>query len=165
MSCDRPFIFLTVLTSFWESDWAMLIFMGGDLFNRPVAAIHSFRVYMEHIMFDSSYWLRSATFLEGLSYAFDFLGAAYLCNHSNCSHPSLEVAYLFLCFMKATHWLNCTLSFLFVVPHAVICCQSLWFVVTLCHLFSHAVIRFIRCHSLPLVGTQCTTHLSFYKRS
>ena len=51
---------------------------------------------MEQIMFDSSYLLRTATFLEELSHKFEFFkGSLYLFHHSNCSNPSLEVAYLF----------------------------------------------------------------------
>ena len=47
-----------------------------------VAAINSFRGQMEQIIFDRSYLLRPATFLEDVS-------------HSNISHPSLEAVYLF----------------------------------------------------------------------
>ena len=106
---------------------------------------------MEQIIFDSSYRLRPATFLEELSYAFDFLRTVYLFNHSNCSHPSLEVVYLLLCFMAAIHSLKCTVPFSFVVPPAVICCHSLSFVVTRCHLFSLVAIR---CNSLTLAVTR-----------
>ena len=109
---------------------------------------------MEQIVFDSSYLLRPATFLEDLSCAFDFLRAVYLFNHSNCSHPSLEVVHLFLCFMAAIHSLKCTVSFSFVVPPAVIFCHSLSFVVTRRHFFSLVAIS---CHSLPFVVTRCTT--------
>ena len=52
-----------------------------------VAAIHSFRGYMQRMIFDCSYLLRPATFLE------DVKGSLF--NHSNISHPSLEVVYLF----------------------------------------------------------------------
>ena len=52
-----------------------------------VAAIHSFRGYMEQMIFDSSYLLRPANFLE------DFKSSLF--SHSNISHPSLEVVYLF----------------------------------------------------------------------
>ena len=156
MSSDWPFILLTVLSSFGGSAWAIHSFMWGDLLNGAVTAIHSFRVYMGQITFDSSYLLRPATFLEDLSYVFDFLRAVYLFNHSNCSHPSLEVLDLFLCFMAAIHSLKCTVSFSFVVPLAV----------THSHLLSRVVISF---HALPfavpLVVTQCITCLSFYKRS
>ena len=53
-----------------------------------VAAINSFRGHMEQINFDSSYLSRPATFLENIK--------GYLFNHSNISHPSLEVVCLFL---------------------------------------------------------------------
>ena len=154
MSSDRPLIFLTVLASFGGSAWVIHSFMWGDLFKGAVAAIYSFRVYMEQIIFDSSHWLRPTTFLEDLSYAFDFLRAVYLFNHSNCSHPSLEVEYLFLCFMAVIHSLNCTGPFSFVVPPAVIYCHSLSFVVTRCHLFSLVAIH---CNSLWLVVTLVVT--------
>ena len=52
-----------------------------------VAAINSFRGHMEQIIFDSNYLLRPATFLE------DVKGSLF--NHSNISHPSLEVVCLF----------------------------------------------------------------------
>ena len=105
---------------------------------------------MEQIIFDSSYLLRPATFLEDFSYAFHFLMAVYLFNHSKCSHPSLEVVYLFLCFMAAIHSSKCTVLFSFVVPPAVICC----------HLFTHRhlfLLVAIRCHSLSFVVARCTT--------
>ena len=41
-------------------------FMYGELFHGTVAAIHYFRGYIEQIIFDSSYLLRIATFLEDL---------------------------------------------------------------------------------------------------
>ena len=46
--------------------------MQGDFFNEAVTVIHSFRGCMEHIFFNILYLLRAATFLEDLSYAFDF---------------------------------------------------------------------------------------------
>ena len=52
-----------------------------------VAVTHSFRGYVEQMTFDSSHLLRPATFLE------DVKGSLF--NHSNVSHPSLEVVYLF----------------------------------------------------------------------
>ena len=52
-----------------------------------VAAIHSFRGYMEQMIFDSSYLLRSATFLV------DVKGSLF--NDSNINHSSLEVVYVF----------------------------------------------------------------------
>ena len=50
-----------------------------------VATIHSFKGYMEQMIFDSSYLLTPATFLEDVK--------SILFNHSNI--PSLEVLYLF----------------------------------------------------------------------
>ena len=99
--------------------------------------------------------------------------AVYLFKHSNCSHPSLEVASIsdFVTErMAVIHSLKCTLPFSFVLPLASCCCQSLSFVVTCCHLLSLLVTRStILGHSLsfvvPLVVTLCTTRLSFYKRS
>ena len=61
------FIFFNVLTSFRELAEAIYSFMKGDFFNEAVAAMHSYMGYMEQIIFDSSYLLRAATFLEDLS--------------------------------------------------------------------------------------------------
>ena len=63
--------------------------MEGDFFDEAVAAMHSFRSYMEQIIFDSSQLLGTATFLENLSEAFDFLRVDYLFHHPNCSRISL----------------------------------------------------------------------------
>ena len=41
--------------------------MKGDFFNEAVAAMHSYMGYVKQIIFDSSYLLRAATFLEDLS--------------------------------------------------------------------------------------------------
>ena len=49
---------------------------------------------MEQIIFDSSYLLRIATFLEELPWVFDFLRVVYLFHHSNYSHPSFKIRYL-----------------------------------------------------------------------
>ena len=46
--------------------------MQVDFFNGAIATIHSFKGYMDQIIFDSSYLIRPATFLEDLSYAFVF---------------------------------------------------------------------------------------------
>ena len=43
-----------------------IISYQGDLFNGMVAVIHFFKVYMEQVIFDSSYLLIPATFLEDL---------------------------------------------------------------------------------------------------
>ena len=52
---------------------------------------------MEQIILNRSYLLRKATFWGDFSYAHAiFLRAVYLFHHSNCSHTSLEVVYLFL---------------------------------------------------------------------
>ena len=40
---------------------------GGWFFTGVFAAMHSFRGYMEQIIFDRSYFVRTATFLEDLS--------------------------------------------------------------------------------------------------
>ena len=123
-----------------------------------------------------------------------------LFNHSNCSHPSLEVVvYLFLslkwslqspilwsvmCRFHSLYHFSTSLSFI-AIRHSlfssliaivpllslvVIRCHSLSFVVTRCHYLS---IIAILCHSLslivplvvPLVVTQYTIRLSFYKWS
>ena len=41
--------------------------MEGDFFKEAVATMDSFRGYMEQIIFDRNYLLRTATFLEDLS--------------------------------------------------------------------------------------------------
>ena len=119
------------------------------------------------------------TFLEDLKES--------LFNHSNCSHPSLEVVvYLFLSLKGRQSFILwsvlCRFHWLYHCCHSLsliaICCHSLSFVVlfviTLYHLL-HQSLSFvvILCHPLyhsssldvPLVVTRCTTRLSFYKRS
>ena len=66
-------------------------------FSRAVAAIYSVRGYMEQVIFDSSYLLKTAFFLRRpiLGICF-FLGAVYFVHYSHCSHPSFEVVYLIL---------------------------------------------------------------------
>ena len=76
------------------------IFYGGWHFTRVVAAMHSFRGYMKQIIFDSSCFLRTATFLEDL---FRDSRAVYLFHHSNCDHPTLEVVYFF--FFSSILWM------------------------------------------------------------
>ena len=52
---------------------------------------------MEQIILNRSYLLTKVTFWGDFSYAHAiFLRAVYLFHHSNCSHTSLEVVYLFL---------------------------------------------------------------------
>ena len=122
------------------------------------------------------------TFLEDLKES--------LFNHSNCSHPSLEVVvYLFLSLkgrQSSILWsVLCRFHWLYHCCHSLsliaICCHSLplvvLLVITLYHVLHHllslvvplVVIRCTtRCHSMPLVPivvTRCTTCLSFYKRS
>ena len=48
-------------------------FHEGWFFTKAVAAMHSFRSYMEQIIFDSSCLLRTATFLEDLSCTLNLL--------------------------------------------------------------------------------------------
>ena len=153
--------------SFFKSYWLLLedqlelsiLLYKVIFFNGAVAAIHSFRGYMEQIIFDSSNLLKPTAFLEDLSYAFHlFKNRLFIYYHSNCSHPSLDVVYLFLCFMAVIHSLKCTVSLSFFVPLAVICCHSLSFVVTRCHSFSLVVIlSYSLYHSLSLVAIRCTT--------
>ena len=145
------------MASFGGSAWTIHCFMWGDLLNRAVAAIHTFRVYMEQIVFDISYLLRLATFSEDLSYAFDFLRAVYLFSHSISSQPSLEVVHLFfflffVCFFYGRHHSFEVHSVVFI--HYTTCCHSFSFVVTRCHFFSLIASR---CHSLSIVVTRCTT--------
>ena len=125
---------------------------------------------MEQIIFDSSYLLRPATFFRRLFLRVRFLWAVYLFNHFNCSYPSLEVVYRFLCFMAAIHFFEvyrvvficCTTCCHLLSLIVICCCHSPSFIFTRCHSLSLVVIR---CHSLSFVVTRCTTRMSFYKRS
>ena len=103
------------------------------------------------------------TFLEDLKES--------LFNHSNCSHPSLEVVvYLFLSLkgrQSSILWsVLCRFHWLYHCCHSLsliaICCHSLslvvLLVVTLYHLLHHSLsLVVIRCHSLSFVVTRCTT--------
>ena len=114
------------------------------------AAIHLLKGYMEQIIFDSSYLLWPATFSEDLSDALIFKREFYLFNRSNYSHPSLEVAHLFLWQKNVTHSLKWSLSLSFNVP--------LSFAATNYHLLSLFVISchsITRCHSLSLDCIAC----------
>ena len=87
----------------------------------------------------------------------------YLFNHSNCSHPSIEVVvYLFL---SLKGWQSPIVP-LYHCCHSLsliaICCHSLSLVasvaVTLCHSLYHSLsFVVICCHSLSFVVTRCTT--------
>ena len=105
---------------------------------------------MEKIIFESSYLLRQASFLE------DLKGAVYLFNHSNCSHPSLESVFA----IERTailHSLKCTVPLSFV--RCTTCCHLLSLIVIGCNSLPFVVTRCTtRCHSLSLVVTRCTTH-------
>ena len=94
------------------------------------------------------------------------LRKVYLFNHSNSSHPSIEVhASLFVIekMMVIIHSLKCTVPFSFAVrllSLAVTHCHSLSLFVTRCHSLSVVVALVVtRCHSLslfvPLVVTCC----------
>ena len=109
-----------------------------------VAAIHSFRGYMQRMIFDCSYLLRPATFLE------DVKGSLF--NHSNISHPSLEVVYLFSLQKELQLSIfEVNLPVLLVVPLFVSRCHSLSFAVTRCHLLLITVpIVVTRCYSMYL---------------
>ena len=114
-----------------------------------VAAINSFRGHMEQRIFDSNYLLRPATFLE------DVKGSLF--NHSNISHPSLEVVSLFSLKKELQSSIfEVNVSFLLVVPLFVTRCQSLSFVVTRCATCCHSLsFIVICCHSLSFVVTRC----------
>ena len=132
---------------------------------------------MVQIIFDSSYLLRPATFLE------DVKGSPFI-NHSNISRPSLEVVYLFLlqkvlqssilssivCRFYSYHFLSLAIIHCHLLPLAVIFCHSLYhslvFVVTRCHSLSLVIPLVVNpCYLLSLVATRCTSRLSFYKLS
>ena len=107
---------------------------------------------MKQIILDSSCLLRPATFLKTLR-------ASYLFNHSNCSHPSLEVSFFVFVIRKGGNH-----PFFEVHCAAFICCttcfHSLSLVVTCCHSLYHSLsLVVIRCyslyHSLSLVVIRC----------
>ena len=93
-----------------------------------------------------------------------------LFNHSNISHPSLEVVYLFCYRKNGNHpffevycavFIRCT-TFCHSLSLIVICCHSLPLVVIRCHSLYHSLsfvvpLVVIRCHSLSFVVTRCTT--------
>ena len=71
-----------------------LFFHVGCFFHGEVAAIHSLRDYMEQIIFDSSYLLRTNAFLEDIPQTFNLL--RQVCLFHNRSHPFFDVGYLLL---------------------------------------------------------------------
>ena len=150
---------MTVLVSLGGSVSTIHSNTKRDLFNRAVAAIHSFRGHMEQIIFDSSQLLRPATFWKNIRVVL-FLTTLIT------AITSLEVMYLFLQWIAVINYLKYTVPFPFVLSLAAIRCHSLSFAVIRCHLLSLVVPLIVtHCHSLSLVVTRCTTLLSFYKRS
>ena len=117
-----------------------------------VAAIHSFSGYTQQMIFDSSYLLRPATFLGDVK--------SSLFNHSNTSHPSLEVVYLFSLQKELQSSIfEANLPFFLLVSLFVTRCHSLSFVLTRCYSLSLIVpIVVTRCHSLLII---CCHLLSF----
>ena len=95
-SCSRSFTLSNVLDSFGGLAWAIHSFMQNNLFQGIATAMYSFRSYMKQLIFDSSYLLRAATFLEGHFYSVYFLRAVCWINHPNSCHPSFGVRHLFL---------------------------------------------------------------------
>ena len=112
------------------------------------------------------------------------LKKVYLFNHSNSSHPSVEVVvYMFLSLKGRQSSIIWSVLFSFFVPLlplAVTHCHLFSLVVTLSFVVPFVVIRFhslyhslsfvvirctTRCHSFSFLVTRCTTRLSFYKRS
>ena len=125
----------------------------ATFFTGVVAAIHSFRGYIEQTIFDSSYLLRSK--LTPL------LKNVYLFNHSNCSNPSLEVVVYLFWSMKARQ--SSILWSVLCRFHSLYhCCHSLSLTAFCCHLLPLVVLLavtlcafFTRCHSLSLVAIRC----------
>ena len=95
-NCSWSFTLSNVLDSFGGLAWAIHSFMQNNLFQGTATAMYSFRSYMEQLIFDSSYSLRAATFLEGHFYSVYFLQAVCWFNHPNSCHPSFGVRHLFL---------------------------------------------------------------------
>ena len=87
--CLGVLILIVLLLSYFS--FGFLFRVGWFL-----TAINSFRGYMGQIVFDSSCSLRIATFLRNYIRHSIFLRVVYLFHHSNYSHPSFEVGYLFL---------------------------------------------------------------------
>ena len=131
------------------------------MYGNPVAAVYSFRGYMEQIIFGSSSLLKPTTyFWKTFPTHSIFLRTAYLFIHSVLCFVFFYFVSVFV-FMTVIHSLKCTVSFSFIVPLAVVCCHLLSFAVTCCHSLSLAVIL---CHSL---NTRCHSlyHSSvFFKR-
>ena len=110
---------------------------------------------------------RGGTIIRNLRVlSYKTLRKVYLFNHSNSSHPSIEVhTSLFVIekMMVIIHSLKCTVPFSFAVrllSLAVTHCHSLSLFVTRCHSLSVVVALVVtRCHSLslfvPLVVTCC----------
>ena len=118
---------------------------------------------MEQIICDSSYLLKPTPFLEDFLTHSIFLRTGYLFNHSNCSHPSLEVVYLFL-FFYGSHLFFEVYCIVFI--RCTTCCHLMSLIVICCHSWSFVVSRRLSSSLVvPLVVTRCTTRLSFYKRS
>ena len=122
-------IFFDRTDFFWRITLSHPFFYGGWHFTRVVAAMHSFRGYMKQIIFDSSYFLRTATFLEDL---FRDSRAVYLFHHSNCDHPTLEVVYFFFFFF--VYSLNGA-TFILTGELSVIRCLSSFFSSSYCNYF------------------------------
>ena len=111
---------------FWRSSLSHPFFRVGSFFNGSVAVMHFFRgCYMEEIIFGSSYLLRTATFLKGLSYAYDFLREVYLFHHPNCSHLSFEATVFITERMVVIHSLKGTVFIVTAELEVIIClCNS-----------------------------------------
>ena len=107
-----------------------------------VAVIHFFRVYIEQ-MFDSSYLLIPAAFLEDVE-------AVYLFNHSNCGHPSI-----------------CIVPFSFVLLLAVtrgtIHCHLLSLVVIRCHSLYHSSVFLWKIDSIIKSAQKCFLEIAVHK--
>ena len=128
----------------------------ATFFTGVVAAIHSFRGYIEQTIFDSSYLLRSK--LTPL------LKNVYLFNHSNCRSMKARqssILWSVLCHFHSLYHCCHLLSL------TAFCCHLLSLVVllavTLCACFHALSFVVTRCHSLSLVVIRC--HLLYYSLS
>ena len=130
---------------------------------------------MEQIIFDSSYLLRPATFLEDLKGSLERMAVIHFSSvyypvFISCTTCRHSLSLIVICcnslsFVVARCTTRChSLSLVVIRCHSLY--HSLSFVVTRCHSLSFVVpLAVTRSHSLSLVVTRCTTRLSFYKRS
>ena len=78
--------FLNYTGFFWRISLSHPFFHIGWFFNGVVAAIHSFKGYMEKIIFDSSFLSRTGHLLYLLCFWHVYIERSLLCDEINSSH-------------------------------------------------------------------------------